>query len=53
MDKKTRERKAKQSGRIGGLIGGRRRADSLTPARRQEIARLAAQTRWHPQLDSI
>ena len=30
----------------GGLIGGRARADSLTKARRSEIAQKAAEARW-------
>jgi len=33
-------------GRLGGLAGGNSRAQSLTPTRRSEIARLAAQKRW-------
>ena len=33
-------------GRKGGLKGGKARADSLTPARRKEIAKKAAETRW-------
>ena len=33
-------------GRRGGLKGGRARADSLSPEKRREIARKAAQTRW-------
>jgi hypothetical protein len=33
-------------GRLGGLVGGRKRADSLTPEKRAEIARKAAKTRW-------
>jgi hypothetical protein len=33
-------------GRLGGLKGGRARADSLTPQRRREIARRAALARW-------
>ena len=33
-------------GRMGGLKGGRIRATSLTPERRVEIAKKAAQTRW-------
>lgn len=36
-------------GRIGGRIGGKRRAESLTPERRAEIARAAAQSRWKPK----
>lgn len=33
-------------GRLGGLKGGKARADSLTPERRKEIAKQAAQSRW-------
>ena len=33
-------------GRLGGLSGGRARAEKLSPDRRSEIARLAAQARW-------
>ena len=33
-------------GRLGGKKGGKARADSLTPERRKEIARKAAQARW-------
>ena len=33
-------------GRRGGLKGGRARAQSLSKARRSEIARLAAEARW-------
>ena len=33
-------------GRLGGLRGGKVRADRLTPAKRSEIARVAARTRW-------
>jgi predicted ester cyclase len=33
-------------GRRGGLKGGRARADALSPQRRREIARRAAQARW-------
>lgn len=33
-------------GRMGGLKGGRARADSLTPARRKKIAKKAAKARW-------
>lgn len=33
-------------GRRGGKIGGRARADSMTPARRKEIAQKAARSRW-------
>lgn len=33
-------------GRLGGLKGGRARADSLSPERRKQIAEKAAQARW-------
>lgn len=35
-------------GRKGGLKGGKKRAASMTPERRAEIARKAAQARWKP-----
>ena len=33
-------------GRLGGLKGGKARANKLTPEQRKEIARNAAQKRW-------
>lgn len=33
-------------GRLGGLKGGKKRAEVLTPERRAEIARGAARKRW-------
>lgn len=33
-------------GRLGGLKGGKARADKLTPEYRKEIAKKAAETRW-------
>mgnify|MGYP001600186579 CR=1 FL=1 len=33
-------------GRLGGLKGGKARANTLTPERRAEIARKAAAKRW-------
>jgi hypothetical protein len=33
-------------GRLGGLKGGKARAKKLSPERRSEIARKAAQSRW-------
>jgi hypothetical protein len=33
-------------GRLGGLKGGKIRAERLSPRRRREIARKAAETRW-------
>ena len=37
---------AKALGRKGGLKGGKARAEKLTPEKRSEIAKKAAQTRW-------
>lgn len=37
---------AKEYGRIGGLIGGKIRAEKLTPEQRKEIAKKAAEARW-------
>jgi hypothetical protein len=33
-------------GRLGGLKGGKARAEKLTPERRKEIAKKAIETRW-------
>jgi hypothetical protein len=38
-------------GRLGGLKGGRARADSLSPETRKKIAKKAAQTRWAAEKD--
>jgi len=35
-----------QTGRLGGVKGGKARADRLSAARRSEIARAAARARW-------
>ena len=32
--------------RKGGLVGGKKRAEGLTPERRSEIAQVAAEARW-------
>jgi len=47
-DKTPREKNphAAALGRLGGLKGGRVRAESLTPEKRREIAQKAAQKRW-------
>lgn len=37
---------AVESGRLGGLLGGPRRAAMLSPRRRSEIAKMAAEARW-------
>jgi hypothetical protein len=33
-------------GRIAGQVGGKRRAEALSPARRKSIAQKAAKARW-------
>lgn len=38
-------------GRKGGLVGGRRRAATLSPERRAEIAKAAAKARWAGKAD--
>lgn len=35
-----------KAGQLGGLKGGKARADALTPKQRSEIAKKAAVTRW-------
>lgn len=37
---------AVELGRLGGLKGGKARADKLTSEQRSEIAKFAAQARW-------
>jgi hypothetical protein len=37
---------ATEFARRGGLKGGKARANALTPERRREIARIAAERRW-------
>jgi hypothetical protein len=38
---------AVELGRLGGLKGGKARAEKLSPERRKEIAALAAKKRWN------
>jgi hypothetical protein len=38
-------------GRLGGLKGGKARAEKLTPAERKEIAQRAAKQRWANRRD--
>jgi len=38
-------------GRLGGLKGGRARAESLSPEKRKEIAKKAAEKRWGKKAD--
>jgi len=42
----TKNPAAVELGRLGGLKGGKARAESLTPERRKEIAKKAAEKRW-------
>ena len=37
---------AQEPGRLGGLKGGKARAEKLTAEQRKEIARKAAKARW-------
>jgi hypothetical protein len=39
--------KRRESSRKGGLLGGKARADSVSPDRRKEIARKASLARWN------
>ena len=39
-------------GRLGGLKGGKARAESLSKKKRAEIAKLAAKTRWARKKDT-
>lgn len=45
-EKVEKNQAAVELGRLGGLKGGKARADSLTAERRKEIAQKAAGTRW-------
>ena len=47
----TREKNAAAValGRLGGLKGGKARAEKLSPEKRKEIAKKAAQKRWNPK----
>jgi hypothetical protein len=49
----NKDPKAVTLGRMGGLKGGKARAESLTPEKRKEIAKKAAEKRWrvNPKLD--
>lgn len=42
-----KKKAAIESGRLGGLKGGKARAEKLTPEERAEIARKAAEKRWN------
>ena len=45
----ARRNAAAELGRRGGRVGGRARAERLTPEQRTEAAQLAAQARWDEQ----
>jgi len=42
----TKNKAAQELGRLGGLKGGKARAEKMTPEQRSEIAKKAAQARW-------
>jgi hypothetical protein len=44
--KKEKNPAAVALGKLGGSKGGRKRAENLSPERRKEIAKKAAQERW-------
>ncbi len=43
----TKMEAAQILGKLGGKVGGPARAKALKPARRTEIAKHAAEVRWH------
>lgn len=45
-EEKEKNPAAVSLGRLGGLKGGKARADKLTPEKRKEIAKKAAEKRW-------
>jgi hypothetical protein len=45
----TKDSAAVARGKKGGKVGGVARAEKLSPARRKQIARKAAQARWNRQ----
>ena len=48
-DQPQKNKAAQELGRLGGLKGGKARADKLTPEQRSEIAKKAAKARWKKQ----
>lgn len=46
MTTKEKNPAAVALGRLGGLVGGKARAEKLTPAKRKKIAKKAAAARW-------
>jgi hypothetical protein len=47
----TKNAAAVALGRLGGLVGGKARANKLTPEQRSEIAKKAAAKRWGEKKD--
>ena len=45
-DTKGKNKASMEIGRLGGLKGGKARAEKLSPERRKEIAKKAAKKRW-------
>lgn len=45
-EKPQKNQAAVELGRLGGMKGGKARAEKLTPKRRSEIAKKAAKARW-------
>lgn len=50
-DQDTRNPAAVALGRLGGLKGGKARAEALSPKKRSEIAKKAAKARWDKKKD--
>ena len=48
-EKSQKNPAAVELGRLGGLKGGKARAEKLTPKQRKEIAKKAAKARWGNQ----
>lgn len=44
----TKDPERVERGKLGGAKGGKLRAEKLSPERRSEIARKAAEARWRP-----
>ncbi len=52
-DKSEKNPHAQALGRLGGLKGGKARAEKLSPERRSEIARAAVQARWEKRRRNV
>jgi hypothetical protein len=53
QDKGSKNPAAVELGRLGGLKGGKARAAKLSPERRKEIAKKAAESRWKKTKDLL